>query len=198
VTAQGDAVQSQAAGEQRSIQAEKSVAPESGASSTTSRASPPTAAAIGAVPAAPAVDDAGLGESAARERSQASRAPTESTTRERPQASRAPTESTTRERPQASRAPTESAARPETASLILHAHGASWADVRDARGNRLVYTVVPAGRRITLTGTPPFSVFLGNPDGVVLEFNGQRLDAAKFKRGLVARFTVDVSKPSGN
>ncbi|MFQ5936074.1 MAG: helix-turn-helix domain-containing protein, partial [Acidiferrobacterales bacterium] len=59
VTAQGEAVQSQAAGEQSFIQAETSVAPESGASSTTSRASTPTAAAVAAGPAAPAAAGAG-------------------------------------------------------------------------------------------------------------------------------------------
>ncbi len=86
----------------------------------------------------------------------------------------------------------------ETAQLVLRTRETSWADIRDARGNKLVYMLVPAERRMALTGIPPFEVFIGNPEAVTVEFNGERIEAAKFKRGLVARFTLDLPVAAGN
>ena len=76
------------------------------------------------------------------------------------------------------------------ARMVLHAVQESWADIRDARDNRLLYENVPAGRRISIEGVAPFSVFLGNADGVRVEFNGQNYDVSRHKRGQVARFTL--------
>jgi cytoskeleton protein RodZ len=76
------------------------------------------------------------------------------------------------------------------ARMVLHAIQESWADIRDARDNRLLYENVPAGRRISIEGVAPFSVFLGNADGVRVEFNGQDYDVSRHKRGQVARFTL--------
>jgi cytoskeleton protein RodZ len=86
----------------------------------------------------------------------------------------------------------------DTAQLVLHTRDTSWADIRDASGNKLLYMLVPAGRRITLSGVPPFTVFVGNPEGVGVEFNGKYIDAAQFKRGLVARFTLGTATPASN
>lgn len=74
--------------------------------------------------------------------------------------------------------------------IVLHALQESWADVRDAQDNRLLYENVPAGRRISIEGAAPFSVFLGNADGVRVEFNGKDYDVSRHKRGQVARFTL--------
>ncbi|GAB4509930.1 MAG: DUF4115 domain-containing protein [Sulfuricaulis sp.] len=74
--------------------------------------------------------------------------------------------------------------------MVLHVVQESWADIRDARDNRLLYENVPAGRRISIEGVAPFSVFLGNADGVRVEFNGQNYDVSRHKRGQVARFTL--------
>lgn len=76
------------------------------------------------------------------------------------------------------------------ARMVLHAVEESWADVRDARDNRLLYENVPAGRRISIEGVAPFSVFVGNADGVRVEFNGRNYDISRYKRGQVARFTL--------
>ncbi len=76
------------------------------------------------------------------------------------------------------------------ARMVLYATQESWADIRDARDNKLLYENVPAGRRISIEGVAPFSVFLGNADGVRVEFNGQNYDVSRYKRGQVARFTL--------
>jgi cytoskeleton protein RodZ len=76
------------------------------------------------------------------------------------------------------------------ARLVLRAEQDSWADIRDARQNRLLYETIPAGRVVTLEGVAPISVFLGNVDGVRVEFNGHAYDTAPHKRGPVARFML--------
>ena len=79
--------------------------------------------------------------------------------------------------------------------LVLYVHEDSWADVRDAQQRRLLYETIPAGRVVSVDGVAPLSVFLGNVDGVTVEFNGQPYDALRHKRGQVARFTL--GQPSG-
>jgi cytoskeleton protein RodZ len=79
---------------------------------------------------------------------------------------------------------------------VLHADQDSWADIRDARQNRLIYETVLAGRVVSLEGVAPLSVFLGNADGVRLEFNGKPFDAGPHKRGPVARFTLGDNAPA--
>ncbi len=76
------------------------------------------------------------------------------------------------------------------ARLILQAQSESWADVRDGHGNRLLYETIPAGRTVAIEGVTPLSVFLGNVDGVRVQFNGQPYDVSRHKRGEVARFTL--------
>ena len=76
------------------------------------------------------------------------------------------------------------------ARLVLYVSEDSWADVRDARDQRLIYETVAAGRVVTLDGVPPFHVFLGNAEGVRVELNGRDYDVLRHKRGQVARFTV--------
>lgn len=84
------------------------------------------------------------------------------------------------------------------ARMVLHAMEESWADIRDARDNKLLYENVPAGRRISIEGAAPFSVFLGNADGVRVEFNGQNYDISRHKRGQVARFTLGGETAANN
>lgn len=82
--------------------------------------------------------------------------------------------------------------------LVVYTREASWADIRDARENRLLYMLLPAGRMVTLVGTPPFNVFLGNPDGVGLEFDGEYFDASRYKSGTIARFTLGAPAANNN
>ncbi len=80
--------------------------------------------------------------------------------------------------------------------LTLETHEECWVDIRDAREEKLLYELVPAGRRLTVTGVAPFTVFLGNPDGVTLIYQQNTIEASRYKRGLVARFTVGT-RPAG-
>jgi cytoskeleton protein RodZ len=81
-------------------------------------------------------------------------------------------------------------AAPTRAQLSLYVEQESWIEVRDGQQNRLLYESFPAGRTMMLEGIAPLYVFLGNADGVRVEFNGKPFDLAPHKRGQVARFAL--------
>ena len=58
-------------------------------------------------------------------------------------------------------------------ALQLHFTEDSWAEVYDARGERLLFDVGPADSTRTVSGMAPLRVVLGNPTGVALELNGR-------------------------
>ena len=76
------------------------------------------------------------------------------------------------------------------AQIVLYVEQDSWADIRDHKDNKLLYETLKGGRVVTLEGVPPFSVFLGNVDGVKIYYQGKEFDAGRYKRGLVARFRL--------
>lgn len=78
------------------------------------------------------------------------------------------------------------------AKVVLYARTASWADIRDVHGTRLLYESVAAGRTVTLEGVGPFKVFLGNGKGVDLTVNGLPYDFSAHLRGMTARFSIDT------
>jgi len=80
--------------------------------------------------------------------------------------------------------------------LLVKVMQESWVDVRDAKGNKLIYESVPAGREIPLEGLAPFSVFLGNANGVQVFLNGKPYDFSSSRHGLTARFKLAVSPGS--
>jgi cytoskeleton protein RodZ len=58
-------------------------------------------------------------------------------------------------------------------ALTLRFTQDSWAEVYDARGEKLFYDVGPADSTRTLSGTAPLRIVLGNAPGVALEINGR-------------------------
>ncbi|MFQ5756409.1 MAG: RodZ domain-containing protein [Acidiferrobacterales bacterium] len=84
------------------------------------------------------------------------------------------------------------------AHLVLETSESCWVDVRDARDNRLIYKLLPPGRTVTVFGDPPLKVFLGNPEGIMIKYNGEDIDPVQFKRGRVARFTLGATTASDN
>ena len=74
--------------------------------------------------------------------------------------------------------------------LVLQTTLDCWADVRDANGERLLYETIPAGRTVAVDGVLPLAVFLGNAEGVRVEFNGRPYDVSRHRRGEIARFTL--------
>jgi len=75
--------------------------------------------------------------------------------------------------------------------LSLRYKEACWTDIRDARGERLLYKTVPAGEERVVEGVAPFRIFLGNAQGVKMQVDGRPFDFSSSVRGVFARFTVD-------
>jgi cytoskeleton protein RodZ len=69
----------------------------------------------------------------------------------------------------------------------------SWAEVTDARGERLLFGLNAAGRRITVHGEPPFAVVLGNADAVELTVDGEPYAVPAARQDDLARFSVNVT-----
>jgi cytoskeleton protein RodZ len=69
----------------------------------------------------------------------------------------------------------------------------SWAEVTDARAERLLFGLNAAGRTVTVRGVQPISIVLGNANAVQLTVDGQPYAIPTAGRqGDLARFTVDV------
>ncbi len=68
----------------------------------------------------------------------------------------------------------------DTIRLIVHAD--TWADVKDANNSRLVYDLLRADRKLTLTGQAPFTVFFGNGHGVEMIYNNEEVDISSYIR----------------
>ena len=82
-----------------------------------------------------------------------------------------------------------------TVVLQLAFDGESWAEITDARGERLLFGLNAAGRNVTLRGEPPFSILLGNADSVRLTVDGDPYAIPRTGRqGSRARFSVDLAE----
>jgi cytoskeleton protein RodZ len=80
-----------------------------------------------------------------------------------------------------------------TIALELAFDGESWAEITDARGERLLFGLNGAGRNVTVRGAPPFAVVLGNADSVRLTVDGEPYAIPRRGRqGNLARFSVDT------
>jgi cytoskeleton protein RodZ len=80
-----------------------------------------------------------------------------------------------------------------TAALDLVFEQQSWAEISDARGQRLFYGMGAAGRNVKVSGEPPFAVVLGNSAGVKIALDGEAFPVpTSGKPDDYARFSVDV------
>lgn len=79
-------------------------------------------------------------------------------------------------------------------ALELYAEESSWVEVVDANDMRLRYDLVQSGKTVTLRGTAPFDIFLGNAPAMTVQVNGVQVDIKKYVRSNnVARFKVSAS-----
>jgi len=72
--------------------------------------------------------------------------------------------------------------------LILSVRAASWVEVGDADGRELLRQNVAPDSRLTLRGSPPFAVYIGNPAAVSVQYRGRPVAFAA--DGRFARFSV--------
>lgn len=69
----------------------------------------------------------------------------------------------------------------------------SWVEVRDPRGQRLIYQLGRQGDRRRIVGEPPLRVFLGFVEGVSIVVDGEAFEVPAERRlGNTARFTIPL------
>lgn len=80
------------------------------------------------------------------------------------------------------------------AALRMHFAEDSWAEVYDARGQRLFYDIGSADSTRTVSGIPPLRIVLGNPAGVSLELDGRPVSIPNgAERNVSVRFRITSS-----
>lgn len=76
-----------------------------------------------------------------------------------------------------------------THSLVVKFKEDCWTEIFDANGKRMALDLYKAGTELTLAGTPPFKLVLGNPFVVELVYQGELVER-EYKRGRTARFNL--------
>ena len=78
----------------------------------------------------------------------------------------------------------------EQALIHLAFDDESWVEVFDKNGKSLFAKLNPRGGEERVTGTPPFSLVIGNASGVRLYYQGKRIDLAPYNKAEVAHVTL--------
>lgn len=84
------------------------------------------------------------------------------------------------------------------ATLTLKSEKPSWVEVRDGSGKRMFYDLMVPGDMQSIEGVPPFDILLGYAPGVIVEYNGKRVDHSAYARQDMARFRVGDKGTSKN
>lgn len=81
-------------------------------------------------------------------------------------------------------------------SLRLTFSDDSWVEVYDADENRLFRDLALSGEEHLIEGAAPFRILFGFSPGVMVEFNGARVEHAAYARYGIARFTLpEAARP---
>ena len=80
---------------------------------------------------------------------------------------------------------------PNWGSLNLVFLDESWVEVRNGEGKVIFAELSPKGSEREVKGDKPFSIIIGNSAGVVLEFNGEKIDLASHTQVSVARLVLE-------
>ena len=75
-------------------------------------------------------------------------------------------------------------------SIKLELSSDSWVEIYDVNDERLFLDLAIAGEQYLINGTAPFRVLLGFSQGVLVEFNGEKIDHSAYSRNGIARFSL--------
>lgn len=102
--------------------------------------------------------------------------------------------------PQPAAMPSPAPTEPTPAQLEFSFEGASWVEILDVDGSRLVYGLVEAGQEFSFPADRVRQVALGDAGSVAVKLDGAELDLEPFQRAKVARFALSSdgkAKPIG-
>lgn len=71
--------------------------------------------------------------------------------------------------------------------------GDCWVNIYDATGEHIAWGVKKSGYVMKIEGVAPFSITLGKPELVAIEFDGNNIDMSQFNRGNIAKFTLPLT-----
>lgn len=74
--------------------------------------------------------------------------------------------------------------------LVLSFAQTSWVDIRDGQDNRLAYKSYAEGEELRVSSDDSMSVFIGNAEGVSVQYNGESFDLSEYREGVYAKFTL--------
>jgi len=74
--------------------------------------------------------------------------------------------------------------------LVLNFGQTSWVDIRDGQDNRLAYKSYAEGEELRVTSADLMEVFIGNAEGVSVQYNGETFDISEYREGVYAKFTL--------
>ncbi|WKY58587.1 cytoskeleton protein RodZ [Vibrio sp. SNU_ST1] len=74
--------------------------------------------------------------------------------------------------------------------LLMQFSADCWIQVKDASGKTLSTGIKKAGQSLNLSGTAPYKVILGAPEGVSMTFASEPVDLSGYTSGKVARITL--------
>ncbi|WNC69357.1 DUF4115 domain-containing protein [Thalassotalea nanhaiensis] len=77
----------------------------------------------------------------------------------------------------------------ELEQLVFKFSGDCWVNIFDANGERLAWGIKKADYIMTLNGKAPFSITLGKPELVSIDYNEVAIDMSQFQQGQIAKFT---------
>jgi cytoskeleton protein RodZ len=74
--------------------------------------------------------------------------------------------------------------------LSMRAREATWVEVKDAQGNRLLGRLIQRDESVDLSVAPPLTLRVGNAGGLQLSFKGQPVDLVPYTRNNIARLEL--------
>ncbi len=87
---------------------------------------------------------------------------------------------------------------PGFSRLSLLATKGAWCEIRDARGKRLHYDMIPKGKWFSVEGKPPFKISLGNARSTTVKIDEMDVDMSAFiKPNNIAQFKVSTVEQGG-
>ena len=86
--------------------------------------------------------------------------------------------------------PKQKTVKPALDQLVFEFSENSWSDVSDSNGKRLIFRMVKANEKITVSGKAPFKITLGNAESVTLTRNEVIVNLLPYIRGKVAKFSL--------
>lgn len=79
------------------------------------------------------------------------------------------------------------------ADVVFTFSGDCWVNIYDATGERIAWGVKKSGYIMRISGQAPFSVTLGKPELVQIDYNDVSVDMTTFNAGNIAKFSLPLA-----